>query len=141
MEKQVNSDIVAKLSEYFSKRNDVAFAFLYGSYARGMNHKNSDVDIAVYFFPEKRYPTQYEENVFYDSEDEIASDLDRLLGKEVELLVLNRAASVICASAARGVRLDVKDWPLYFDFVEIVSRDAEDLMTMRLTDFLERCTA
>jgi hypothetical protein len=36
-----------------------------------------------------------------------------MLGKEVELLVLNRA----------------------------VSRDAEDFMQMRISDFLERCSA
>ena len=63
-----------------------------------------------------------------------------MLGKEVELLVLNRAAAVVCASALRGIQLVVKDWNLYFDYVEAVSRDAEDFMQMRISDFLERCT-
>lgn len=130
--------MLAKLKNYFANRNDIAFAFLYGSYARGTQHKNSDVDIAVYFYPEVRYPIQYEEEVYYDGEDDIWADLDRLLGKEVELLVLNRAAAVICASAARGIQLAMNDWNLYFDFIEAVSRDAEDLMQMRIDNFLQR---
>ncbi len=132
-------EMQAKLKSYFLNRSDVAFAFLYGSYARGDMHANSDVDIAVYFYPEVRHPIQYEEEVYYDGEDEIWADLDRILGKDVELLVLNRVASVISASATRGIRLIVKDWNLYLDFVETVSMDAEDLMQLRRNDFLERC--
>jgi hypothetical protein len=29
----------------------------------------SDIDIAVYFYPEKRHPVEYEEEVFYEGED------------------------------------------------------------------------
>jgi predicted nucleotidyltransferase len=135
-----DSEMVTKLREYFLNRSDTAFAFLYGSYAAGTPHKHSDVDVAVYFYPAKRYPVPYEEEIYYDGEDEIWADLDRMLGKEVELLVLNRAAAVVCASALRGIQLVVKDWNLYFDYVEAVSRDAEDFMQMRISDFLERCT-
>lgn len=138
---QKNNEMLTKLANYFLNRNDVAFAFLYGSYARGTQHKHSDVDIAVYFYPRTRYPIEYEEEVYYEGEDEIWSALDRLLGKEVELLVLNRAAAVICAAAVRGDILAIKDWKLYLDFIETVSRDAEDLMQMRISDFLQRCKA
>jgi predicted nucleotidyltransferase len=136
-----NSELENRLREYFLNRGDVAFAFLYGSYARGTPHKHSDVDVAVYFYPGERYPVPYEEEIFYDGEDEIWAELDQMLGKEVELLVLNRAAAVICASAVRGIQLVVKDWNLYFDYVEAISRDAEDFMQMRINDFLERCGA
>ena len=136
-----NSEMVNRLREYFLNRGDVAFAFLYGSYARGTPHKHSDVDVAVYFYPGERHPVPYEEEIYYDGEDEIWADLDRMLGKEVELLVLNRAAAVICASAVRGIQLVVKDWNLYYDYVEAISRDAEDFMHMRKRDFLERCGA
>ncbi len=137
----IETGLLNKLKHYFLKRTDIAFAFLYGSYARGTAHKNSDVDIAVYFYPAVRTPIQYEEEVYYNGEDEIWADLDLLLGKEVELLVLNRAAAVICASATRGIQVAMKDWNLYFDYIETVSRDAEDLMQMRIDDFLIRCSA
>jgi predicted nucleotidyltransferase len=41
------------LREYFERRDDIAFAFLFGSGAKGRARKEGDVDIAVYFWPEK----------------------------------------------------------------------------------------
>ena len=64
-----DSEMVTKLREYFLNRSDTAFAFLYGSYAAGTPHKHSDVDVAVYFYPAKRYPVPYEEEIYYDGED------------------------------------------------------------------------
>jgi predicted nucleotidyltransferase len=136
-----NISMVAELKNYFMKRTDVAFSFLYGSSSRGSAHRQSDIDIAVYFYPEVRHPIQYEEEVFYDGEDEIWENLEQLLGKEVELLVLNRVSASVSASAIRGVRLVVKDWNLYLDFMEVVTREAEDYVEMLTNDFLERCSA
>jgi predicted nucleotidyltransferase len=126
------------LRNYFLNRADVAFSFLYGSYARGTAHRSSDIDIAVYFYPGVRHPIQYEEAVYYDGEDEIWADLDRLLGKEVELLVLNRVSASVAATAVRGISLAVKDWGLYLDFMEVVTREAEDFTQFMINDFLER---
>ena len=57
------------LKEYFKTRKEVAFAFLFSSQARRTATKLSDIDIAVYFYPEKRHPIEYEEEVFYEGED------------------------------------------------------------------------
>ncbi|MCK4761205.1 MAG: nucleotidyltransferase domain-containing protein [Candidatus Aminicenantes bacterium] len=131
-------DLITKLKKYFANRNDIAFAFLFGSYAAGRANRHSDIDVAVYFYPGVRHPVPYEEETYYDGEDQVWADLDQLLGKEVELLVLNRASAAVCGSAARGIILSVKDWPLYFDFVETISREAEDFMYMRIKDFRQR---
>ena len=56
---------IKALKNYFENRKGIAFAFLFGSYARGTATKLSDVDIAVYFYPEERHPIEYEEEVFY----------------------------------------------------------------------------
>jgi len=125
------------LKNYFSNRTDVAFSFLYGSYARGTAHSESDIDIAVYFYPGVRNPVEYEEDVYYDGEDEIWADLEELLGKEVELLVLNRVSASVSASAIRGTPLVINDWKLYLDFMEIVTREAEDYAQMLSNDFLQ----
>lgn len=130
--------IAAQLKEYFAMRSDVAFSFLYGSFARGNTHAQSDVDVAVYFYPEQRFPVEYEEDIHYPAEDQIWADLERLLGKEVELLVLNRVSASVSASAVRGVPLVVNDWNLYLDFMEIVTREAEDYAYMMTSTFLER---
>ena len=130
--------MLTELKNYFSNRTDVAFSFLYGSYARGTAHSESDIDIAVYFYPGVRYPVEYEEDVYYDGENEIWVDLEELLGKEVELLVLNRVSASVSASAVRGTPLVINDWKLYLDFMEIVTREAEDYAQMLSNDFLER---
>lgn len=131
-------DMIDNLKNYFSKRQDVAFAFLFGSQARGVATKLSDVDIAVYFYPKRRHPLEYEKDVFYPSEDEIHTDLERLLKREVELLILNRVSSTITASAIRGIPLVINDWGLYLDFMLVVAREAEDFMDLVINDYRER---
>jgi predicted nucleotidyltransferase len=130
--------LVEKLKRYFDKRQEVAFSFLFGSQARGSANKLSDVDIAVFFYPEKGGHLEYEREVFYATEDEIWADLERLVNREVELLVLNRSSASIAASAIRGIPVVVNDWGLYLDFMQIVTREAEDFREMLFKDFIER---
>lgn len=130
--------MIEDLKSYFSKRQDVAFAFLFGSQAEGWATSLSDVDIAVYFHPRRRRPIEYEEPVFYEKEGEIWGDLERLLKKEVELLVLNRVSANVAASAIRGIPLVINDWGLYLDFMLVVTRDAEDYREMLFNEFLRK---
>ncbi len=130
--------MIEDLKNYFSKRQDVAFAFLFGSQASGWATSLSDVDIAVYFYPERRRPIEYENPVYYEKEDEIWGDLELLLKKEVELLVLNRVSASVAASAIRGIPLVINDWGLYLDFMDTVTREAEDFREMLFEDFLFR---
>ena len=129
---------IEALKDYFKNRNGIAFAFLYGSQARGNATQLSDVDIAVYFFPVKRHPIEFEEEVFYKGEDEIWSDMEQLIKKEVELLVLNRVPSTVAASAIRGIPLAINDWGLYLDFMDIVTGESEDFMNFIIKDYMER---
>lgn len=130
--------MIEDLKNYFSKRQDVAFAFLFGSQAEGRAISLSDVDIAVYFYPKRRKPIEYEEPIWYEKEGEIWGDLCRLLKKEVELLVLNRVSSSVAASAIRGIPLVINDWGLYLDFMEVVTSEAIDFGDLLIKDFLER---
>jgi len=132
-----DSDINA-LKNYFENRKDIAFAFLFGSQARGTAEKLSDIDIAVYFYPDKRHPIEYEEEVFYDTEDEVWDDIEKILKKEAEMLVMNRVSATVAASAIRGIPLAINDLGLYLDFMLIVTREAEDFGNMIIEDFLER---
>ena len=136
----ISDEHIKLLKNYFQNRPDVAFAFLFGSYAKGTATKLSDVDIAVYFYPEKRHPVEYEEEVFYNGEDEIWADMERILKKEVDLLVLNRVSSSVAASAIRGVPLVISDWGLYLDFMEVVISEADDFMDFIISDYKERAT-
>ncbi|MGC8843105.1 MAG: type VII toxin-antitoxin system MntA family adenylyltransferase antitoxin [bacterium] len=129
---------ISALKEYFNKREDIAFAFLFGSQAEGRATKLSDVDIAVYFYPSNRKIVEFQEEVYYPGEDEIQAELEAILKREVELLVLNRAPATVSASALNGLPLAIKDWGLYLRFMEVVTSEAIDFRETLIQDFWER---
>ena len=130
--------LVKKLEGYFDKREEIAFAFLFGSQASGLAISSSDIDVAIYFYPKTRRPIEFEEPIHYEKESEIWAELERLLKKEVELLVLNRAPATISASAIRGIPIAIRDWGLYLDFLQVVTTEAADFRDLLIRDFLER---
>lgn len=54
----LNDSDIKCLKEYFSNRCNIAFAFLFGSRAKGNATKLSDIDIAVYFYPAQKHPIE-----------------------------------------------------------------------------------
>lgn len=111
---------------YFEKRDDVIMAFMFGSYARAISHRESDVDIAIYLRPKSGYLEWEEFDIKYEAEDEIWLDIERLLRRNVDLIILNRARSTIAQSAINGIPIIIKDRGLYLDFMLRVTSEAED---------------
>ena len=126
------------LKGYLATRQEVAFSFLYGSHAKGTATERSDVDVAVYFYPRARHPVEIEEEVFYPAEGEIWGDLERISGREVELLVLNRAPAMVAVSAIKGVPLLIREWDLYLDFFENITDIAEEFAEFIINEYKER---
>lgn len=123
-----------RLSRYFTSRTDVVMAFLFGSYAKGHATRESDLDIAVYFYP-KTNRLEWEEDTHYLNEGAIWSEIEELTGLESELLVLNRASATVAASVLQeGIPLVVKDIPLYWRFFLTISSEAEDFRQL-IEDF------
>jgi len=117
---------INELKEYLSGKNDIAFAFLFGSEAKGIAGEESDIDIGIYFYPREN-GFDLEDDVFFDGEDRIWNDLERLTGREVDLVIFNRASSTICASAyLEGIPLTIKDEPLYLRHFSAVTDLAEE---------------
>lgn len=123
------------LKEYFKQHKDVAFAFLFGSQAEGRATKLSDVDIAVYFHPKEQGILEFQKEVFYEGETKIWSDLENILRKEVELVILNRAPATIAASAIGGIPLAINDWKLYLRFMEMATSEAIEFREMLIENF------
>ncbi len=99
--------LIKRLQSYFAGRRDVAFAFLFGSYAKGLQRDVSDLDVGVYFFP-KGELWELEEDIEYPEETNIWGDIDALAGKEIDLIVLNRAsARLVYTILTEGVPLVV----------------------------------
>ena len=130
--------ILGVLRKYFDQREDVAFAFLFGSSAQGKIRREGDIDVAVYFWPEKGIEW---ENVRrrYAGEHRIALDLEKLFKKEVDLIVLNRAKAILADEAIRkGKPIVVKDRGLFLDFLCLISDEAEQIREWIEASYRER---
>lgn len=111
-------DIAARLGHFFSHRANIRMAFLFGSQARGKAGALSDVDVAVFFEPGY-------------TQDDVAllwNELEDMLKKNVDLLVLNNAAPVLAWPALRGKPLLIRDRRFYLEYMLETSREAEDFM-------------
>jgi predicted nucleotidyltransferase len=118
--------IIALLKPYFQQRGDVLMAFLFGSWASGRSCEESDVDIAVYFRPHEGRLEIENPDARYEEEPALWRLVEETLGKEVDLLVLNRAAPAIAESAISGEPIVIKDRGIYLDFMLRVTAEAED---------------
>jgi predicted nucleotidyltransferase len=108
--------LISKLSEELEQDPQILLAFLFGSYAGGTARANSDLDIAVYF---------QDGYVFKDIQT-LWSRIEKISGKEVDLIVLNTAPPTICWAALQGVALTIKDDRQYLEYMLDCSREAED---------------
>jgi len=67
--------IMKLLRDYFEERENIVFACLFGSTARGKTRREGDIDIAIYFRPEKG--VEWENfGKGYKGENRIALDLE-----------------------------------------------------------------
>ncbi|MFH1014636.1 MAG: nucleotidyltransferase domain-containing protein [Nitrospirota bacterium] len=73
------------LKEFLNKDANVDFALVFGSYAKEMQKKESDLDVAIYF----ENPLEGVELLRY------INRLSELAGKEVDIAVLNRASAFL----------------------------------------------
>jgi predicted nucleotidyltransferase len=109
------------LKQYFSTREDVLMSFIFGSFIKGREHEGSDVDIAIYLKPERNI-LEIEEPVYYKSEDEIWGDLEHILKKEVDLIILNRSPVNISDIVVReGFPIVIKDRRTFLRYMVAVS--------------------
>ena len=93
MSKQ-NLMMIQLIAEYF-KTQPVLKAWLFGSYARGEQHPNSDVDILVVFDQETGKGVSLLKHIG------IALDLEDLLGKKVDLVTNGTLLPIIRESAEK----------------------------------------
>jgi predicted nucleotidyltransferase len=81
----VDGEIIQKLTDWFAARAEgLAAVYLYGSVARGTARADSDVDIGILLVSTP--PATFESQP-YPLED----DLERILGRPVQIVVLNQA--------------------------------------------------
>ena len=117
-----------KLKDYFEKRDDVVMAFLFGSFAKGQAVYDSDVDIAVYFKPEKRR-VESEEDKIYPEENQIWENVEKIIKRNVDLVILNKARPLVAFDVLQtGMPIIIKNRPLYWNFYSLIHSSALDFM-------------
>lgn len=91
MEKSIKiqkEKIILKLKDYFKQKASwyrIEMAFLYGSWARGYPHHDSDLDLALLFSSQ----IKTEESLF-DLITQISYELSKDLGREVNIIPIYR---------------------------------------------------
>ncbi|OGG17352.1 hypothetical protein A3D78_04015 [Candidatus Gottesmanbacteria bacterium RIFCSPHIGHO2_02_FULL_39_14] len=112
--------IKEKIRDYFKKKREVAAVYLYGSFARGEEKRESDIDLAVLFRNQKddRLALRLE----------YTDDLEKILKKKVEIQDLNScrvdfAYRVLeegnlfySANEQIRIKFEVNTMNVYFDF-------------------------
>ena len=115
-------DMLTKLKESLSIREDLAFVFLFGSFVTGGRNALSDLDIAVLF----------RGRVGFEKMCELREDLSETLGIEVDVVVLNSASPVIKMQVLKkGMLLIDNDRRAYNEFFVSTVKEYDDLKRTR----------
>jgi len=113
---------VKRLEEIFSKDPNVLFAYLFGSYAAGLQTDRSDIDVAVYF----KDPPKGLELLDY------LYRLSEVAGRDVHLVSLNSASPFLKFQVLRnGFPLVVRNRESLASFKEKVMIEREDYLWLR----------
>jgi len=85
-ELQMIAEVIEKLNKYFDKHEEILFAVIFGSIAKGKANKLSDIDIAVMISPDFNKPFPY------GYQAELITDLMQVLARnDVDVVILNKA--------------------------------------------------
>lgn len=113
-----------ELKKYLSNRREIVFAYLYGSRARRTDGKLSDIDLAVYIDKQMKPASGV-----FGYKSELITELQSLLNKEVDLVVLNDVSVLLgynvlrdgkllyCRSETERVNFHDSTMRKYLDFV------------------------
>jgi len=109
-------NLYEQLKNYFQSAEAVLFAFLFGSHATGKVYNESDVDVAVYL----------QEGYSFDTVKKIWSDIESIVRKDVDLIILNTAPPLIAQAALKGKPIVIKEQALYLNYLLQTTGEAED---------------
>ncbi len=105
----------------------IAFAVLFGSAVSGRLRQDSDLDVAVYGISGRHLEIETDRE--FSDEGTIQLAVERATGRNVDLLVLNRAPAVVCASAVTtGVPILIRGESIYSRYILAVTNVAIDFL-------------
>lgn len=124
------------LQEYLREKKEVLMAFIFGSFVRGQQTEDSDIDIAIYLKPEEN-AIEMEEKHDYPVKNEIWRKINGIMKRDTDLVILNQAYPSFALNVIKsGIPLVIKDVNLYREFYDIVERETEDFIPF-MEDYLQ----
>ena len=93
------------LKNYLIANDNVVFAYLFGSYAKGVQTAKSDVDLAIYLDDNR-----------LDMQLQINYELSKILRKDVDLVILNNVKNMYLLESIFRDSVILKDNPKRIDF-------------------------
>ena len=114
--------IVEELKNILAEEENILFAYVFGSYAKGDFHNSSDIDIALYLKEDS-----------FDYYLEIVKKLQSLFDKEIDMVILNRVKnlfliediinnSVVLKDNEKRLEYESYKWMEIVDFKEVDKR-------------------
>ncbi len=123
---QMTDKIVEKLQAYFQTHQEVLFALVFGSVAKGTAHALSDIDVAVMLDP------SFKDTSPYGYQATLTADLMQVLKRnEVDVVILNRTHIALRYQVLRyGRFIHVRDEQEHIQFqIDTINRH-EDFKRM-----------
>lgn len=128
---------IRALEALFNKEDKVLIAYLFGSYARGIQTTKSDIDIAVLLSKTPREMLEYYLHM--------VNVLSKVLNNEIDLIILNTAPPLLkhqiikhgkmiyCKNEKARIEFEAKTQGEYLDFSRAMARYDECLIKEILT--------
>lgn len=113
--------LIELLSEELkTKIPEIDFAFLFGSYAKGTQRPDSDLDIGIYL----------NTDVSLDLISRSISIIETTTGKRCDLCILNKASEILRFEVLKGRLMFVREGKIeeYAHFYSLTCREYEDQM-------------
>jgi predicted nucleotidyltransferase len=127
MKREFQTEVIERLKGFFRSREEVQFAILFGSLAKGTMSKLSDIDVAVMLSPE------FEDTSPYGYQATLTADLMRELKRnDVDAVILNKAPIALRYQILRyGNFIHIRDMRARIQFQVDTLNRYEDLKRIR----------
>ena len=131
----MNSDlIISKLKDILSKRDEIMFAYLFGSLSKGKETELSDVDVAIYINQNKLPPSSifgYKADMISELEKNLDYDIDLVILNEASLLlsfnIIKNGELIFCNSEKEKVNFHFETQRDYLDFKPVLEEQNNSL--------------
>lgn len=136
MERTEKAKLISELEAYFAQQEGLVAAYLFGSLAEEMDHRLSDVDVALLL------PGDVDRPAAFDIRLQVTADLERLCRRPVDVVILNHVPPLLRFQVIqRGqVLLSRDDEARYLFEARTMSEyyDAQRYLDYQLTHLINR---